>query len=99
MIALNYCYFQCPYCHKDDSMEYAVSDKKFCLQKTANGKPKFKTDHHYYYQVDYVDFGCCVYSITQVMFCYIPTCRFKRNYSVQECPTVTSLCIPRRNCM
>ena len=26
---------QCPYCHKDDSLEESTSDKQFCLDLTA----------------------------------------------------------------
>lgn len=45
--------FQCPYCHKDDTLENSASDddSRFCLEKTQSAQLKLKSTHQYYYQV------------------------------------------------
>jgi hypothetical protein len=47
------CEVKCPYCHRDDTIEDAVEDGKFCLEKLSNTEDHFqlKRDHAYYYQV------------------------------------------------
>ena len=42
---------QCPYCHKDDSLEESTSDKQFCLDLTTASGYRLKSTHQYYYQV------------------------------------------------
>ena len=49
-------------------VENAASDKNFCL---ADGALKLKTDHQYYYQVDFECYVYDVYAITLMMLCYI----------------------------
>ena len=51
---------KCPYCHKDDTVEQACSDPKFCLQDN-----KLKTSHPYYAQVQ-----------TQMNVCGVDYCDF-----------------------
>ena len=41
---------QCPFCHKDDSIERSVSDRRFCLED-SEGKHQLRRDIAYYYQV------------------------------------------------
>ena len=41
---------KCPFCLKDQSMEEASGDKRFCLEK-VNSHFQLKRDHQYYYQV------------------------------------------------
>ena len=62
---------KCPFCHKGETIEDAVSlDKNFCLKSTANGKYELDVTHTYYYQVqtqlfvldvDYCDFCVCTF--------------------------------------
>ncbi len=62
---------KCPYCHRGESIECAVEDKKFCLQKKPDGNLQLDRSHSYYYQVqtqlfvgnvDYCDFCVCTFS-------------------------------------
>ena len=38
---------QCSYCHKDDCIDDAVQDKRFCLSETENGI-ELKKSHTYH---------------------------------------------------
>jgi len=50
---------KCPYCHRDDTIEYAVrKDAKFCLQKHDDGSMHLDHGHAYYYQVQTQLFVC-----------------------------------------
>ena len=55
---------QCPFCHKDDTMDDASDDSNFCLEKLSDGTNRLKKTHTYFYQV------CIrskVYSLLHVM--------------------------------
>ncbi len=61
---------KCPFCHKGDSIQLAMDDKKFCLKKFF-GEICLDTNHAYYYQVqtqlflcdvEYCDFVVCTFS-------------------------------------
>ena len=43
-------YFQCPYCHRDDTVESAARDEGFFLED-LDGQYQLKRNHTYYYQV------------------------------------------------
>ena len=53
---------KCPFCKKDQTVEEASQDKRFCLHE-VNGQLLLKEDHQYYYQVQTQIF------ITQRKYC------------------------------
>ena len=42
---------QCPFCHKDDTVDDASDDSNFCLEKLSDGTNRLKKTHAYFYQV------------------------------------------------
>ena len=44
---------KCPFCHRNDGIQDAAKDKKFCLQQISDGTGTYSLDHShaYYYQV------------------------------------------------
>lgn len=71
---------KCPYSHKENTIEQALADNKFCLKKDSNGKLYLDPTHAYYYQVqtqlfvadvNYCDFCVCTFTHSQENDLYI----------------------------
>ena len=50
-VDLNSTLLQCPFCHKNETIDEASHDKNFCLKKLPDGNFQLKQNHAYYYQV------------------------------------------------
>ena len=90
---------QCPFCHKDDTVDDASEDRKFCLEKLSDGTNRLKKTHTYFtkyvystltvryivsYTLSKLNYGKCCISI-------LHSCRCKPSFCVQEVGTVILL--------
>ena len=62
---------KCPYCYRNEAIEVAAADKKFCLKTNSDGLLCIDPEHSYYYQIqcqlfvcdlEYCDFCVCTFT-------------------------------------
>lgn len=77
MLFLIFLSLQCPYCHRNESIEDAADSPQFCLEETREGGYQLKRSHAYYFQVCmhlsflmhvHDTFGTCVHACVAFMY-------------------------------
>ena len=69
---------KCPYCKRNDTIEDAADDPRFCLEKCGDGSLSLKRSHEYFYQVQ------CQLFVTGMAYCDFVVYTSKDNLFVQR---------------
>lgn len=59
---------QCPFCHKNDTVDAATEDKTFCIEKVPDGRNQLKRNHASYYQVH---FAILLYTVLLITILHV----------------------------